>query len=57
MSKYKLNKKARTELERRGITPEKGIFYYQNALGLGYINGKKLSTALAETHSKTGGKK
>lgn len=53
--KYKLNEKARKELENKGISPEKGIFYYQTALGLGYINGKKLSRTITETKSKTGG--
>lgn len=53
--KYKLNKKAREELQRMGITKEKGILLYQNKLTLGYINGKKLETSIKETKSKTGG--
>jgi len=52
--KYNLNKKAKEELKRMGITKEKGILLYQNKLSLGYINGKKIETAIAETKSKTG---
>lgn len=56
MAKYNLNKKAREELARMGITSEKGILLYQSKLSLGYVNGKKLETTIRENNSKVGGK-
>lgn len=50
--KYKLNKKATKELERRGISSEKGILLYQNKLSLGYINGKTLESSMNETNTR-----